>query len=182
MPPITPSIHTLTLTLFLTPFTLSNNFPINPQVQIAHEARMPAVLKESAVLSSEALDHPFIAKLCGKFQTPDALVWVFEPALGGDLWGVLYDQTSPLYINAPREERIRGGDQAQLALPLALHYLASVVLALSHLHKHDMVYRNLKPENVLIDAHGHIKLVGFSLAKTLPYADEEGVLQNKVRL
>jgi serine/threonine protein kinase len=58
-------------------------------------------------------------------------------------------------------------------------YLASVILALSHLHKHDVAYRNLKPENILIDDKGHIKLTGFSLAKTLPYADEQGVLQNK---
>lgn len=40
-------------------------------------------------------------------------------------------------------------------------YIANLVLVLEHLHKQDIVYRDLKPENLLIGADGHIKVTDF---------------------
>ena len=42
---------------------------------------------------------------------------------------------------------------------------AEVVVALEHLHKHDILYRDLKPENIIIDEWGHLKLTDFGLSK-----------------
>ena len=43
--------------------------------------------------------------------------------------------------------------------------MAELVLAIEHIHKLDVVYRDLKPENVLIADDGHIKLADFGLSK-----------------
>ena len=48
---------------------------------------------------------------------------------------------------------------------LAKFYIASIVLALEYLHHNNIVYRDLKPENVFIDLQGFVKLGDFGFAK-----------------
>ena len=50
---------------------------------------------------------------------------------------------------------------------LSKFYIASVLLALEYLHNNNIVYRDLKPENVFIDVNGHVKLGDFGFAKVL---------------
>jgi serine/threonine protein kinase len=47
----------------------------------------------------------------------------------------------------------------------ARFYAAEILLALEHLHSHNIIYRDLKPENVLLDNQGHIRLTDFGLSK-----------------
>ena len=51
---------------------------------------------------------------------------------------------------------------------LAKFYIASIVLALEYLHHNNIVYRDLKPENVFIDLQGFVKLGDFGFAKVNP--------------
>lgn len=48
----------------------------------------------------------------------------------------------------------------------ARFYMAELVLALEYLHLQGVVYRDVKPENILIDAEGHIRLTDFGLSKS----------------
>ncbi len=49
----------------------------------------------------------------------------------------------------------------------AKYYAAEIVLAFSHLHSFHIVYRDLKPENLLISAAGHIKIADFGFSKVV---------------
>ncbi|CAG9330283.1 unnamed protein product [Blepharisma stoltei] len=92
------------------------------------------------------LKHPFIVTLYYAFQTTQYLYLILEYCPNGDLLGLLES-------NKIIEENI------------AKFYLAEVILALEYLHSLEIIYRDLKPANVLIDSSGHAKLADFGLAK-----------------
>ena len=50
----------------------------------------------------------------------------------------------------------------------AKFYFCEVLLGLEYLHDQDIVYRDIKPENILIDVDGHAKIADFGLSKVIP--------------
>jgi len=100
------------------------------------------------------LRHPNIARCYGTFADEDYLYLMLELVLGGELYG-----------------RIKN-DQVLDAYAVAF-YTANIVLALEYIHSKRVLYRDLKPENALIDQYtGYLKLVDFGFAKLLaPDAD-----------
>ena len=59
---------------------------------------------------------------------------------------------------------------------VALFYVTEIVLALEYLHKMKIAYRDLKPENLLVAADGHMKITDFGFAAPLSGRDGSGVL------
>merc|ERR1719163_2412064 len=98
----------------------------------------------------ERVSHPFIAGLKFAFQSNDKLYLGMEYFQGGDLFHHL------------RRCRL---ENRRLGLPRARFYSAEIVSAVSHLHSHDIVYRDLKPSNIMLDVRGHVRLVDFGLCK-----------------
>jgi serine/threonine protein kinase len=90
--------------------------------------------------------HPFVVGLQMAFQTRDKLFFVLDYCAGGELFCHL--------------QRL-----GKFAEPRARFYTAELVLALAHVHALGVVYRDLKPENVLLDARGHVRLTDFGLSK-----------------
>ena len=80
------------------------------------------------------------------FQTADKLYMVLEYMGGGELFH---------WLKAHK----------RFSEPRARLYCAEMGLAIAELHKHDVVYRDLKPENLLLDLQGHIRITDFGLAK-----------------
>ncbi|KAJ1463315.1 kinase-like domain-containing protein [Pelagophyceae sp. CCMP2097] len=109
--------------------------------QVAH------IKSETRLLRS--VRHPFIVDLRSSFQDELRLYILMEYVIGGELYALL------------RNAGTLGDGTARF-------YAAEVVLALQYLHGLDIAYRSLKPENLLVDAGGHIKLADFGMAKVVP--------------
>lgn len=91
--------------------------------------------------------HPFIIPLYWAFQSPKNLYIVYEFCPYGDLSTILKQKTKL--------------SEAETKL-----YMSETVLAIEYLHSLDIVYRDFKPLNILLDSNGHIKLSDFGLAKS----------------
>lgn len=94
----------------------------------------------------EQLKCPFIVKLFYAFQTHSKLYLILEYLNGGELFFHLAQQV------VFSELRAR-------------FYIAEILLGLEYLHSHGVIYRDLKPENVLLDSEGHVRLTDFGLSK-----------------
>ncbi|XP_062195050.1 serine/threonine-protein kinase UCNL-like [Phragmites australis] len=104
---------------------------------------------EVSVLSR--LAHPHLPSLLGCAETDDLLAWAVPYCPGGDLNELRY--TLPDRVFSPAAIRF---------------YIAETVSALADLHADGVVYRDLKPENVLLRADGHVTLTDFDLSRLLP--------------
>ncbi|KDQ20182.1 hypothetical protein BOTBODRAFT_27590 [Botryobasidium botryosum FD-172 SS1] len=90
--------------------------------------------------------HPFIVNLWGTFQDAKNLFMVMDFVAGGELFTLI--RKSQKFPNA-----------------VAKFYAAEVALAIDYLHSINIIYRDLKPENVLIGADGHVKITDFGFSK-----------------
>uniref|UniRef100_A0A8D2P6I2 G protein-coupled receptor kinase n=1 Tax=Zosterops lateralis melanops TaxID=1220523 RepID=A0A8D2P6I2_ZOSLA len=126
-----------------------------------------AALVEKRILAR--VHSRFIVSLACAFQTKTDLCLVMTIMNGGDLRYHIYnvDEENPGF-----------------AEPRAVFYTAQILLGLEHLHQHRIVYRDLKPENVLLDDAGHVRLSDMGLAvelkdgesKTRGYAGTPGFM------
>ncbi|XP_041756904.1 cGMP-dependent protein kinase 1 isoform X3 [Coregonus clupeaformis] len=112
--------------------------------QILSTAKQECILRERHILM--AAHSPFIVRLHRTFRDAKCLYMLTEACLGGELWNLLKDRGS--------------FDDSSTRF-----YTACVVEALIFLHHNSITYRDLKPENVVLDQRGYAKVVGFGCAK-----------------
>ncbi|KAF9344434.1 hypothetical protein BGX34_005675 [Mortierella sp. NVP85] len=117
------------------------------------------VLKKSEVVRLKQVEHinsekqilsqvhfPFIVNLFTTFQDDRNLFMLLEYVIGGELFSHL--RKAGRFTN-----------------DVTRFYAAEIVLAIEYLHARDIIYRDLKPENLLLDNRGHIKITDFGFAK-----------------
>jgi serine/threonine protein kinase len=111
---------------------------------LMQRGEIQATIQERNILRD--LDFPFIVSYVGSFQDTTHVYIVMEFVVGGELF--LHLKYSGKF----------GNEKAKF-------YAAELVLFFEYLHGRNYVYRDLKPENVLLDSMGHIKVVDFGFAK-----------------
>ena len=92
------------------------------------------------------IKSPWIVDLIASFQEGDYLYLIMDFLPGGDLMNLLIKKD----ILTENESKF---------------YIAEIILAVESIHKLDCIHRDIKPDNILIDKNGHIKLSDFGLAK-----------------
>lgn len=103
------------------------------------------LFNEKAIL--EESDSEFHVRLYQTFNLADRVCFLMEPVLGGDLFW---------HMQLP-----------EFSMRAVVFYTACVVLALEDLHRRNIVFRDLKPENVVMGVDGYIKLIDFGFARKL---------------
>ena len=103
-----------------------------------------AVISERNVLMK--VEHPFIIRLHFAFQSPTKFYLGMDYVPGGELYSHMEDRG----VLPVSEIRL---------------YIAELALAIDYLHSLHIIYRDLKPENVMLDEKGHVKLTDFGFAR-----------------
>lgn len=110
--------------------------------EMLEQQQQKHVFNEKEIMFS--CDSPFIVRLYRTFRDNKYLYLLMEPCLGGDVWTILHQKRF-------FDERIT-------------KFIAGcVVEAFEYLHAKHIFYRDLKPENLMLDSRGYVKLVSFSL-------------------
>lgn len=115
------------------------------KASLASRKKLLRALTEKEIL--QCLDHPFLPTLYTHFETEKFSCLVMEFCPGGDLHNLRQKQPGKYF----HEQAVR-------------FYVAEVLLALEYLHMLGIIYRDLKPENVLVRDDGHIMLSDFDLS------------------
>mmetsp|Transcript_15750 Transcript_15750/g.51659 ORF Transcript_15750/g.51659 Transcript_15750/m.51659 type:complete len:356 (-) Transcript_15750:1283-2350(-) len=104
------------------------------------------ILSEKAILAQ--IEHPFVVNLFSTYKDEKNLYMLMEYVPGGEIFSHLR----------------RAG---RFSNETTRFYTSSIVLAIQYLHAKDIVYRDLKPENLLLDGRGFLKITDFGFAKVV---------------
>lgn len=114
------------------------------KIQLIKTKNIQNIKFEKKIL--ETINYPFVIKLKFTFQDREKIFMGFDYYNGGELFFHL--------------QKMRKFPENMVKF-----YAAEIFLALRHLHSKGIIYRDIKPENIILDNDGHIKLIDFGLAK-----------------
>lgn len=118
------------------------------------------VTNERILLS--LLSSTLTVRLFGVFQDTQCLYFALEFCPGGDLYHRLYERKDA-HLDPHTDSTVAPG-RSPFSSDEAKFYVSEICAALSHVHSLGYVYRDLKPDNVMLDEEGHIKLTDFGFS------------------
>lgn len=135
------------------------------KAEILRLKQVDHILSEKTIL--QAINHPFIVNMFASFQVCAVVTLSDSPVLN------LAQDKKYLYLAM---EYVVGGEffthlrrAGRFNNDSSCFYAAQIVLIFQYLHSKDIVYRDLKPENLLLDAKGNIKMTDFGFAKKVEF-------------
>ncbi len=126
----------------------------NKEDPVRKDGAIEAIKREMTVIHQ--LNHPFIIDLVDKYETEDQLMMLTEAVKGGELWSRIH------------REDTRGNWESGMPEADAKFYALVIADTVAYMHRQKIIFRDLKPENVLIDAEGYPTLCDFGFAKYCP--------------
>ncbi|CEH15148.1 serine threonine kinase [Ceraceosorus bombacis] len=114
------------------------------KTEVVRLKQVEHIISERAILSQ--VNHPFVVNLFCTFQDSKNCYMLMEYVIGGEIFSHLR----------------RAG---KFSPDVTRFYIATLVLAIDHLHQQKIIYRDLKPENLLLDSRGYTKITDFGFAK-----------------
>lgn len=118
------------------------------KAEVVRLSQVEHILSEKTILA--LMDHPFIVKMGATFQDEKFLYMVLEYIVGGEFFTHLR--------KAGRFDNMT-----------SKFYSAQVAMIFEYLHDQDIIYRDLKPENLLLNAQGYLKITDFGFAKKVAF-------------
>eukprot|EP01083_Nonionella_stella_P051968 138048_1 len=115
--------------------------------QVVELGQQSHILNEKKVM--QMLDNPFLVNLKATYKDEYRVYFLLEVCLGGELFTIL--------------RKMRSFDE-----PTARFYSSCVVEAFDYMHQRDIIYRDLKPENLVLTSNGYLKVTDFGFAKVVP--------------
>lgn len=116
------------------------------KAQILETSQEEHIMSEKKIMAT--VHHPFYVNLITTFNSKNQLFFLLEPSLGGELFTVL------------RKHRFFHENTAKF-------FAAHIVLGFECMHAKNYVYRDLKPENLLLGTDGYLKITDFGFAKKI---------------
>jgi len=115
--------------------------------QVVELGQQSHILNEKKVM--QVLDNKFLVNLRATYKDDFRVYFLLEVCLGGELFTIL--------------RKMRSFDE-----PTAKFYSSCVIAAFDYMHQRDIIYRDLKPENLVLSANGYLKVTDFGFAKVVP--------------
>lgn len=115
--------------------------------QVVELGQQTHILNEKKVM--QMLNNPFLVNLRATYKDQYRVYFLLEVCLGGELFTIL--------------RKMRSFDEMT-----AKFYASCVVEAFDYMHERDIIYRDLKPENLVLTSSGYLKVTDFGFAKIVP--------------
>jgi serine/threonine protein kinase len=115
------------------------------------DSAVEAIKREMTVI--QQLNHPFIIDLVESYETDESIYMLMEVVKGGELWSVIHQEDDD------------GNWTSGISEAQSKFYTLILADTLAYMHRQKFIFRDLKPENVLIDREGYPIIVDFGFAK-----------------
>ena len=132
---------------------------VSDKEQLLLNEAVDSLKTEKKILSSFLTNLKFIVQMTYCFQTFDKIFFAYPFYRGGDL----------LTHMEKNGGNFRDNEE------LIFFYICQIIVFLNKIHEGKIIYRNLKPENIVLDDKGNIKVIDFSKSKIITYDGERGL-------